>query len=55
MEATDQEGATDAKVEAANTVSESIQADIEAVGKKRSREDDGTEVEREAKKVDVKT
>lgn len=38
-----------------DTGSENIQADVEVAGKKRAREEDHADVEREAKKVDVKT
>ncbi|OAP55341.1 hypothetical protein AYL99_10314 [Fonsecaea erecta] len=59
VESTEQGGDADASSKTANTITESVQADVEAIaGKKRAREDDDGgdgEVEREAKKVDTAT
>ena len=55
IEATEQNGDGDVKIEAANKVEDSIKADAEATtGTKRAREDDEGDAERELKKVDTK-
>jgi hypothetical protein len=58
IESSDQIGNADVKTDTANTVAESVKADVEATaGKKRAREEDGDEAatERETKKVDIKS